>query len=69
MSVGEIIDEAIYREKKMKEFYRQAISEIGPEVHLQMENFYTQQSARIQQLEELKAEVENLRELTAAIAD
>jgi hypothetical protein len=69
MSVDEIISEAIHREHVLMTFYKDAILEVGPDARLLMSHLYSQHSERIHQLEVLLAEIEDLRELTAPIAD
>ncbi|MBI3195732.1 MAG: hypothetical protein HYZ34_14890 [Ignavibacteriae bacterium] len=68
-SVDDIIGGAIEREKQMKIFYQEAVQEVGPDAHELLSSFSFQHDERISKLNTLLHEVEDLRELSASIAD
>lgn len=69
MSVDEIIDEAVRRERALMEFYHYTLCEVGPDACDQMKKLVSQQEERIHLLEKLRDEVNEQRNLTIAIAD
>ncbi len=69
MSVDEILDKAIEREREAMAFYEQAMVEVGPDARLLMMRLMAQQEERIRELETLRDELKEMRELTAPIAD
>jgi hypothetical protein len=69
LNIGELLGEAIRREKESMGFYEHLLTTLGPDAHTLIAHFLAQQSERIVQLERLKDEIEELRELTGAIAD
>ncbi len=69
MSVDEILAEAVARETEMKNFYATAVCEVGPDACNLVSRFVIQSDERIRDLEGLRTELENLRELAGAIAD
>ncbi len=69
MSVDEILTEAITRETEMKNFYATAVCEVGPDACNLVSRFIIQCDERIRDIEGLRTELENLRDLTGAIAD
>lgn len=69
LTVDEIIAEAVRREKELQSFYERAIDEVGPDAVATIAQLCNQHALRIRRLEDLAAEIEALRELTASIAD
>lgn len=69
MSVDEILGKAIDREREGSAFYERAMVEVGPDARLLMMRLHTQQGERIGELEALRAELREMQELTAPIAD
>ncbi len=69
MSADEILAEAISRENAMKDFYNRTVCEVGPEICAHIRPFISQIDARVTAIEELRAELETLREMTTAMAD
>ena len=69
MSLNETIGEAIQREKSLINFYRRALRNVGPEARPHIMHLLQEQCARIKRLRRLAAEVEDMNELTEAIAD
>ena len=69
MSVDDILCRAIEREQEGMTFYEQAMVEVGPDARLLMMRLHTQQGDRIRELEALLAEMKELRDLAAPIAD
>lgn len=69
MTIDEVVVEAIRREKMMMDFYERAMDGAGPDARLLMANLYTQHCERIIQLERLREKINELRELSAPIAD
>ncbi|HZY10319.1 MAG TPA: hypothetical protein VFF29_04120 [Bacteroidota bacterium] len=69
ISVEQIINEAIEREKALREYYRKAIDDVGPDARRLISCLHAQNNERIQRLESLLDEIRELRELTGSIAD
>ena len=69
LSVNDIIGGAIEREKQMKTFYQEAVQEVGPDASKLLSTLSTQHDERISKLNHLLNEIEELRELSASIAD
>lgn len=68
-TLDEIINNAIACEQQMKEYYQQALNEVGPDVRDLLTDLTLQHDKRINRLKELLSEIEELRELNSAIAD
>ncbi|MDE3058831.1 MAG: hypothetical protein KGJ59_12830 [Bacteroidota bacterium] len=69
MTSGEIVREAIRWEETMLKFYQRVSHEVSPDAQTVIHRLCSQQNERIQQLESLLEDLEELRELTDAIAD
>ena len=69
LSIDEVIERAIDRERQMKEYYQLALSEVGPDARGLLSDFSIQHDERIKKLHHLLSEIEELRELSASIAD
>ena len=69
MTLDEILAEAIRRESAIIDFYRQGMHVTNPEARTVLAELVVQNHARILQLENLRFEIECLRELSIAMAD
>ncbi|TAK61254.1 MAG: hypothetical protein EPO24_05920 [Bacteroidetes bacterium] len=69
LSIDEIILGAIEREEQMKAYYKQALEEVGPDARDLLLDLSIQHDERINRLRHMLSEIEELRELNAAIAD
>ena len=69
MSVEEMIQEALQRERDLLKFYHEILPGVGYESLSLMTSLCAQQEARIDQLQKLLSEIQELRELTGSIAD
>ncbi|MBI5216716.1 MAG: hypothetical protein HY960_13270 [Ignavibacteriae bacterium] len=68
-SLDDILCQAIEREAEMKRYYQDAVQEVGPDARELLSTFSIQHDERISKLNSLLHEVEELRELSASIAD
>ncbi len=68
-SLDEILCDAIERERQMKHYYQDAVGEVGPDASELLSTFSHQHDERISKLNSLLNEVEELRALSASIAD
>jgi hypothetical protein len=69
MSVEELIQEALQRERDLLEFYIEILPSVGYESMTLITCLCEQQKERIARLRNLLTEIHELRELTSAIAD
>lgn len=69
LSVDEIIEEAVRREHAMMRFYGAAKEVACPDTRKTMHQLHRQHRDRITQLEELLKDVQDLRNLSIAMAD
>jgi fructose 1,6-bisphosphatase len=69
MTVEEIVEEAIVRERELKSFFDCASTEVGPDARLLMVRMLGRHDEEISELKSLLDEIRELRELSAGIAD
>jgi len=69
MTIDEILAEAIDRERSLRDFYNQVITDVGPDAQLLMARLHVQHDEQMCLLGTLLKEIQDLRELSVGMAD